>query len=114
MHNPLRLKANARRRCGEMADATDLKSVGLKRPVPVRVRPSAPLKCGFTKENRSKLWLNRLRTIPKQTASKRSLFDKYSTSDWLSLDRKSTRLNSSHSQISYAVFCLKKKKNQEH
>src|SRR2546430_10829252 len=29
------------------------------------------------------------------------------------IDRKSTRLNSSHSQISYAVFCLKKKKNQE-
>src|SRR2546427_9432468 len=27
-------------------------------------------------------------------------------------DRKSTRLNSSHSQISYAVFCLKKKKRQ--
>src|SRR2546430_9842940 len=30
-----------------------------------------------------------------------------------SLDRKSTRLNSSHSQISYAVFCLKKKKNRK-
>src|SRR2546430_5441151 len=29
-----------------------------------------------------------------------------------SADRKSTRLNSSHSQISYAVFCLKKKKQQ--
>src|SRR2546427_7876135 len=28
------------------------------------------------------------------------------------LDRKSTRLNSSHSQISYAVFCLKKKKKE--
>src|SRR2546427_9675996 len=28
-------------------------------------------------------------------------------------DRKSTRLNSSHSQISYAVFCLKKKKHKE-
>src|SRR2546430_8272945 len=28
-------------------------------------------------------------------------------------DRKSTRLNSSHSQISYAVFCLKKKKQQQ-
>src|SRR2546430_12931476 len=27
-------------------------------------------------------------------------------------DRKSTRLNSSHSQISYAVFCLKKKKSE--
>src|SRR2546430_13475883 len=29
-------------------------------------------------------------------------------------DRKSTRLNSSHSQISYAVFCLKKKKKYEY
>src|SRR3712207_8363821 len=29
----------------------------------------------------------------------------------LALDRKSTRLNSSHANISYAVFCLKKKKN---
>src|SRR2546430_5921151 len=28
-------------------------------------------------------------------------------------DRKSTRLNSSHSQISYAVFCLKKKKDYD-
>src|SRR3712207_9596077 len=28
------------------------------------------------------------------------------------LDRKSTRLNSSHANISYAVFCLKKKKNE--
>src|SRR2546430_8481823 len=32
----------------------------------------------------------------------------------LSKDRKSTRLNSSHSQISYAVFCLKKKKKLHH
>src|SRR2546430_11547989 len=30
----------------------------------------------------------------------------------LARDRKSTRLNSSHSQISYAVFCLKKKKKK--
>src|SRR5438309_8504866 len=29
-------------------------------------------------------------------------------------DRKSTRLNSSHSSISYAVFCLKKKKKKKH
>src|SRR2546430_10751216 len=34
--------------------------------------------------------------------------------DLLNIDRKSTRLNSSHSQISYAVFCLKKKKKTEH
>src|SRR5688572_31764465 len=31
---------------------------------------------------------------------------------WELGDRKSTRLNSSHSQISYAVFCLKKKKKK--
>src|SRR2546422_4631320 len=29
-------------------------------------------------------------------------------------DRKSTRLNSSHGYISYAVFCLKKKKREQH
>src|SRR3712207_6899888 len=33
--------------------------------------------------------------------------------DWITtLDRKSTRLNSSHANISYAVFCLKKKKDK--
>src|SRR5436305_7716528 len=37
------------------------------------------------------------------------------TTDQLSnLDRKSTRLNSSHVRISYAVFCLKKKKKKTH
>src|SRR3712207_8662572 len=34
-------------------------------------------------------------------------------SDAARLDRKSTRLNSSHANISYAVFCLKKKKKNE-
>src|SRR5437868_9705364 len=33
---------------------------------------------------------------------------------WLRRDRKSTRLNSSHVSISYAVFCLKKKKTMTH
>src|SRR5258708_23020496 len=33
-----------------------------------------------------------------------------STRSWMNQDRKSTRLNSSHQIISYAVFCLKKKK----
>src|SRR5258707_9902673 len=32
---------------------------------------------------------------------------------WLDTDRKSTRLNSSHANISYAVFCLKKKKERK-
>src|SRR3712207_7881380 len=34
-------------------------------------------------------------------------------SPWGALDRKSTRLNSSHANISYAVFCLKKKKTKQ-
>src|SRR2546422_3646690 len=33
---------------------------------------------------------------------------------WDIQDRKSTRLNSSHGYISYAVFCLKKKKRKQH
>src|SRR6266436_3870525 len=33
---------------------------------------------------------------------------RWGSSDWLHPDRKSTRLNSSHGYISYAVFCLKK------
>src|SRR5438034_11031011 len=32
---------------------------------------------------------------------------------WRAIDRKSTRLNSSHTVISYAVFCLKKKKKKK-
>src|SRR5690606_17245549 len=35
------------------------------------------------------------------------------TDQLLALDRKSTRLNSSHVKISYAVFCLKKKKKKQ-
>src|ERR1035441_10899835 len=49
-----------------------------------------------------------------------SLADVFVFADWRwpcpsdGLDRKSTRLNSSHLGISYAVFCLKKKKKKEH
>src|SRR3712207_8886355 len=37
----------------------------------------------------------------------------FPTDSILPLDRKSTRLNSSHANISYAVFCLKKKKTKK-
>src|SRR5688572_4289253 len=53
---------------------------------------------------------NEVREIAESPAAARAviaLFDAYKSSD-----RKSTRLNSSHSQISYAVFCLKKKKKK--
>src|SRR3712207_7901316 len=49
----------------------------------------------------------------------KDIFNKYLTpdlpihaDDLAELDRKSTRLNSSHANISYAVFCLKKKKKK--
>src|SRR4029453_11112339 len=47
------LECIAPRRCGEMADATDLKSVRAKSSVWVRIPSSAPLKTHFTRENRS-------------------------------------------------------------
>src|SRR6266496_3320659 len=50
-------------------------------------------------------------------ASTVACFDSFhSTANWSgapTIDRKSTRLNSSHVEISYAVFCLKKKKKQK-
>src|SRR5688572_32436761 len=50
--------------------------------------------------------LDKANAIDPATASAVTYGDMYG-----GLDRKSTRLNSSHSQISYAVFCLKKKKH---
>src|SRR3712207_7915611 len=44
-------------------------------------------------------------------ANKRRRASEIGTVSTLDIDRKSTRLNSSHANISYAVFCLKKKKN---
>src|SRR2546430_10197005 len=55
-----------------------------------------------------------VRARPRATTPSRSGRRPAVRRPWLDLrtsqDRKSTRLNSSHSQISYAVFCLKKKK----
>src|SRR5438034_2681976 len=45
-----------------------------------------------------------------QPLEQRQLAQRLADGAWR--DRKSTRLNSSHTVISYAVFCLKKKKNQ--
>src|SRR2546430_13634665 len=55
------------------------------------------------------------RALAKLTQHQRDVFLLYeveglSHAEIAGIDRKSTRLNSSHSQISYAVFCLKKKK----
>src|SRR5690242_15607232 len=64
----------------------------------IRATPSGPATSGwyFCARRRYAAW------ITSSSASE---------STWRTLDRKSTRLNSSHMSISYAVFCLKKKKN---
>src|SRR2546430_11526786 len=49
------------------------------------------------------------RSLPRSFNDAQQIADKFKDGVPVILDRKSTRLNSSHSQISYAVFCLKKK-----
>src|SRR5436309_9544426 len=77
--NQLRLQ-QTQRRCGEMADATDLKSVRASSSVWVRIPSSASLKSQFAREQSGKLTNLRLRTVPQRKARKRSLFDNYSPS----------------------------------
>src|SRR5688572_32445779 len=52
-------------------------------------------------------------TLGRGETIKVSGFGNFVLRDKRERDRKSTRLNSSHSQISYAVFCLKKKKKKK-
>src|SRR2546430_3778460 len=66
---------------------------------------SVPFRTGMPMSMRT---TSGLLSIARRTASRPS------STRAMTLDRKSTRLNSSHSQISYAVFCLKKKKHFEH
>src|SRR5690349_23922356 len=66
-----------------------------------RRRGRAPGRCGTRSGGREG---RRRRTVLVATASRRPAADP---------DRKSTRLNSSHVEISYAVFCLKKKKKNK-
>src|SRR3712207_7465510 len=47
--------------------------------------------------------------LVEQVGDKLGIVERQVTGDLERLDRKSTRLNSSHANISYAVFCLKKK-----
>src|SRR3712207_8795417 len=69
-------------------------------------------------------WRDEYSGLIEQQGVSYALFPRYSTksdkprklplTDAIAADRKSTRLNSSHANISYAVFCLKKKKKHQH
>src|SRR5438132_7930816 len=52
---------------------------------------------------------NTLRRLSAGVSTRRRSNSRTAAIPWLAKDRKSTRLNSSHTVISYAVFCLKKK-----
>src|SRR3712207_7251164 len=49
--------------------------------------------------------------VPRRDLGPRTRRDRLAACSVGGIDRKTTRLNSSHANISYAVFCLKKKKN---
>src|SRR3712207_8648424 len=64
----------------------------------------------------SNLFKGVLGMIPQSMANSKLTWEKSDQYDLgldLQIDRKSTRLNSSHANISYAVFCLKKKKKKD-
>src|SRR5205809_5507681 len=72
-------------------------------------RPPRSTLFPYTTLFRSRLMLRRQGTI---TVTERYAWDGCSPKFCVFEDRKSTRLNSSHGYISYAVFCLKKKKKK--
>src|SRR5205814_6485473 len=84
----------------------------LSRPFPTR-RSSDLWFASISASGRGRLpaWLVRIRSRLDLMAQDCTSRNRILTSHAGSLDRKSTRLNSSHLGISYAVFCLKKKNN---
>src|SRR2546430_5775373 len=89
-------------------------SVGAALPIPVRRRPAGHLRPpgGGRRPDRGGEGALQRRRL--ERARERLLGETgHPCGSLLRQDRKSTRLNSSHSQISYAVFCLKKKTSFE-
>src|SRR5258707_10816229 len=63
--------------------------------------------------SRAPFWRRSLWPSESRRALVRGWAQESRRADWKAADRKSTRLNSSHANISYAVFCLKKKKKRK-
>src|SRR5215813_6302080 len=82
-------------RAGNRIGAPLIRAESLRKAITDPVKVMAPIATPIDISTRLDLWM--LPTVPMSKA----------------LDRKSTRLNSSHVRISYAVFCLKKKKKQK-
>src|SRR2546427_4980129 len=75
-------------------------------------RPPRSTLFPYTTLFRSQAEMKRLELIQLKKLGPKFSEKSHSKAIFTSRDRKSTRLNSSHSQISYAVFCLKQKKGE--
>src|SRR5690606_36468941 len=75
-----------------------------------RERRATERELGDSRAHEVELGFRQLLAIPRIAATSFAVWLGVATILALSLDRKSTRLNSSHVKISYAVFCLKKKR----
>src|SRR5206468_6846124 len=96
---------------------TEIYTLSLHDALPISSIPSplTVVKCTIAIRTPTQTYLssspaNTASSIPRKSCWNRSLFRGIELAVFAG-DRKSTRLNSSHDQISYAVFCLKKKKN---
>src|SRR5688572_33117880 len=80
---------------------TEIYTLSLHDALPIFIRPSSAVYCAMRSHAVAASSSDRNDSLA-------SVASAVPSTRWR--DRKSTRLNSSHSQISYAVFCLKKKK----
>src|SRR5438034_4483626 len=103
----------ARSWSGESVTSTVLNHCEMSRDAAMPSQAAGTQSAGDVREVRSRSSRNRPRIPAAQTtaASPEGIQDRSRAG--LPRDRKSTRLNSSHTVISYAVFCLKKKKKKQ-
>src|SRR2546427_9319577 len=95
----MRPPALAMLRSRSRSDVTE-PSLAVNEPFSTAIRTGVRGGTKYVSSFRKRSWARRRDDVPNRSTAMRPYFR----------DRKSTRLNSSHSQISYAVFCLKKKK----
>ena len=99
---------------GNIVNGTDLIKRKEKKLAYGLTTPLLTLSSGVKmgKTEKGAIWLNKKMLSPYDYWQFWRNTDDKDVINFLKLDRKSTRLNSSHALISYAVFCLKKKKNK--
>src|SRR3712207_8301713 len=93
---------------------TEIYTLSLHDALPILMKAAISTVCGKIFSKRAPLSPNAYSTLVRRCyenefARHTDLFVSTSTANLERPDRKSTRLNSSHANISYAVFCLKKK-----